>query len=178
MHRANLQRMPAADLGPSIRRLRGDVVAERVAVGSIGDATRARVEWAPLRLHRLGRITDLALAACVRFRDAYELAEGARDGVGEVAPIRGASPPWSRLPVAEARMMARDEYRAATQACGIQASAVLAWCVLRDGQVRGWAECRGIDREQAAGYLLAAIDRLAEYYATLDTRPHRMAGTR
>lgn len=167
-----------ADLGPSIRRLRGDVVTERVATGTVGEASRARVEWAPLRLHRLGRIPDGALAACSRYRDAWELAEGARDGVGETMAVRGASPPWARLPVAEARMAARDEYRAATVACGVQASAVLGWCVLRDGQVRGWAECRGIDREQAAGYLLAAIDRLAEFYATLDTRPHGMAAIR
>ena len=167
-----------SDLGPLVRLRRDDVAAERIAEGTRGTIDRARVQWAPLRLHQAGRITREALEACVRYRDAWEVSEGARDDAGTMPGVVVRAAPWSRLPLAERRMRARDEYRAATQACGVQASAVLAWCVLQDGQVAGWAECRGLDRNAGAGYLLAAIERLAEHYATLDTRMRHVAGTR
>ena len=64
----------------------------------------------------------------------------------------------------DAQLACASDYRAAEQAVGKVLSAALAWCVLSTGSVEGWAACKGWHRDRAAGYLLAALDRLAEHY--------------
>lgn len=63
-----------------------------------------------------------------------------------------------------ARAHRKDAYKAATAAVGATLAPVLAWCVVSQGTVAGWAECKGWDQRRAAGELFAALDRLERHY--------------
>ena len=121
---------------------------------------RSRREWAPDVLLRNGTIDQAHHDAATRLHDAYALGVmGARDRL-EVYVDRIGAP----FGYADAQLAAVRDYERAAQAVGIVAMSALKWCVISHGSVAGLAECKGWPVQRAQGYLLAALDRLAEHY--------------
>ena len=153
---------PVADLGPRIRQERGEVVALDAPDPDAPNRTirRARVVWCPDVLLSNNTISQAHHAAATRLHDAYALGViGARHRLEAYVDRTGAPAGY-----ADARLAAVRDYQQAAQAVGQVAMAALAWCVISHGSVAGWAECRGWSKDRAGGYLLAALDRLAEHY--------------
>lgn len=159
----NASERETADFGPSIRRKRGEVVVADVADPDRPNATirRARVQWVPDVWLARGTIGQREHAAATRLVDAYERGIlGAREHtIARISFTRSAP---SGLP--DTRLACATDYQRAMAAVGITLSAALSWCVLSTGTVEGWAKCKGWPPKRAAGYLLAALDRLADHY--------------
>lgn len=160
------RRPPAADaqtdIGPRIRMERGEVIVLSVADPDAPNRTirRGRVVWCPDVLLSNGTITAEHHAAATRLHDSYSLGVlGARDRLAVYVDRTGAPSGF-----ADAQLAAARDYRETAQAVGQVAMAALSWCVLSHGTVAGWAACRGWQPAKAQGYLLAALDRLAEHY--------------
>ena len=159
---ARLPPEPTFDLGPQIRHQRGELVVEDAPDPDAPNRTirRSRYEWAPDVLLRNGTIDQAHHDAATRLHDAYALGVmGARDRLAVYIARTGAPSGY-----ADARLAAATDYREAAQAVGIVAMSALSWCVISHGTVTGWAECKGWPVQRAQGYLLAALDRLAEHY--------------
>lgn len=153
---------PVSDLGPRVRLDRGDVMVEDAADPDRPNATvrRARAVWAPDVLLRNGTIDQPHHDAARRLHDAYALGVlGARDRLAVYIARTGAPAGY-----ADAQLAAAEDYRRAAQAVGIVAMSALSWCVISNGTVAGWAECKGWPVQRAQGYLIAALDRLAQHY--------------
>ncbi|WP_424813554.1 hypothetical protein [Roseococcus sp. YIM B11640] len=159
----------ANDLGPKIvdrkgrPRLHPSRVIETAADPAHPNRTirRARVQWLPDVWLSKGAIEQGHHDAATRFLTAYERGVlGAKDRHLTRISFNRAAP--TGLPIAQLGCL--SDYRAAEQAVGIMLSGALAWCVLSTGTVEGWAECKGWHRDRASGYLMAALDRLAEHY--------------
>lgn len=121
---------------------------------------RVRKKWTPDVLLLNGSITQAHHDAAQRYHNAYAVGMmGARDKIGVYVDCRGA--PHG---ISDARLAAATDYQRASQAVGITLQPALAWCVLSTGTIAGWAECKGWDKNRAWGYLMAALDRLAEHY--------------
>jgi hypothetical protein len=153
---------PVFDLGPQIQHQRGELVLEDAPDPDAPNRTvrRARREWAPDVLLRNGTIDQGHRDAAIRLHDAYALGVmGARDRLAVYVDRTGAPSGY-----ADALLAAATDYREAAQAVGIVAMSALSWCVISHGTVAGWAECKGWPVQRAQGYLLAALDRLAEHY--------------
>jgi hypothetical protein len=154
---------PVADFGPRMRIERGEVVVLDAPDPDRPNATlrRAKAVWAPDVLLRNGTIDQAHHSAATRLHDAYALGVmGARDRLAVYIARTGAPSGY-----ADAQLAAAEDYRRACQAVGIVAMSALSWCVVSHGTVAGWAECKGWPVQRAQGYLLAALDRLAEHYA-------------
>lgn len=154
---------PVADLGPRVRLRRGEVAAEFAPDPDAPNRTirRARVQWVPDLWLARGAIGRHHHDASCRYVAAYERGVlGGRER--HAARISTNRPAPTGLP--DAQLAAARDYALAERAVGIRLSAALAWCVLSTGTVEGWAECKGWHRDRASGYLLAALDRLAEHY--------------
>lgn len=152
-----------ADFGPSLRRKRGEVVVEDVADPDRPNATirRARVAWVPDLWLARGTIGQREHAAATRLVRSYEVGIlGARERA--IVRISFARSTPAGLP--DVRLACASDYQRAMQAVGPKLSAALSWCVLSTGTIEGWAECKGWHRDRAAGYLLAALARLADHY--------------
>ena len=109
-----------------------------------------------ITLHRRSprEITVQHLRAAERLRDDHELGEGVNLGVGaggEAGPL-------------DVQLSARSRYRAAVAAVGPSLCAILLPVVLSAWTVKQWSEERGMSETKAAGYLIAALDRLRDYY--------------
>jgi hypothetical protein len=121
---------------------------------------RAKAEWLPDKLLANGTIGQQHHDAATRYHNAYEVGIlGARDRLSVYVDCRGAP-----AGIADAQLAAATDYRQATQAVGLTLSAALVWCVLGRGTAAGWAADRGWNPHRAQGYLLAALDRLADHY--------------
>lgn len=109
-----------------------------------------------ITLHRRSprEVTDQHLRAAERLRDDYEISEGVNLGKGS----GGESGPL------DVQLDARARYRAAVQAVGPRLSTVLLPVVLSSWTVKQWAEDRGMSETKAAGYLIAALDRLQDHF--------------
>lgn len=160
---------PVNDHGPKILTRRGKLkihpsrVLEDAADPDQPNRTirRARVQWLPDVWLAKKVISQEQHDAATRFVMAYEMGVlGAKDrsfhriSFGRVAPAG----------LANVQLFCITDYRQAEEAVGMSLSAALAWCVLSTGTVEGWAECKGWHRDRAAGYLMAALDRLVEHY--------------
>lgn len=153
---------PAGDFGPRAARDRGEVVVMDAPDPDNPNRTlrRARRIWAPDVLLANGTISQEIHNAAVRLHDAYALGVlGARDRLAVYVDRNGTPSGF-----ADAQLSAARDYREAAQAVGQVQMAALAWCVLSHGTVAGWAECKGWHVHKAQGYLLAALDRLSEWY--------------
>jgi type IV secretory pathway ATPase VirB11/archaellum biosynthesis ATPase len=160
--RRNTPAEPIADFGPRARIERGEVVSVTVADPDSPNRTirRGRVVWAPDVLLSNGTISDAHHAAATRLHDSYSLGIlGARDRLAVYIDRCSVQAGF-----ADAQLAAARDYREAAQAVGQVAMSALSWCVLSYGTVAGWAECKGWSKDRAGGYLLAALDRLAEHY--------------
>jgi hypothetical protein len=154
---------PVTDAGPAPQLRRGEVAVHDAADPDQPNRTirRAKRVWAPDVLLATGTIGQHHHDAATRYHNAYAVGiEGARDRLGVYVDCAGSPGGY-----ADARLSAARDYREATQAVGVVSSAALAWCVLSYGTVAGWAECKAWNKHKAGGYLLAALDRLAEHYA-------------
>lgn len=153
---------PVSDLGPRVLLDRGEVLVEDAPDPDAPNRTirRSRREWAPDVLLRNGTIDQAHHDAATRLHDAYALGVmGARDRLAVYVDRTGAPTGY-----ADAQLAAATDYRQAAQAVGMVAMSALSWCVINHGSVAGWAECKGWPVQRAQGYLLAALDRLAEHY--------------
>jgi len=120
----------------------------------------------PLRLlHRRGEhVTKQMLQDAERYRDDFEIgALGAKFGGGLSIGIGGTSGGFS-----DRQAMAMARYRAANEAVGREAEAVLGDIVLGLMDLTTWAAAQGVSRQHATGLLVAAMQRLREHYETLD----------
>jgi hypothetical protein len=152
----------SADLGPNILHERGDVTVISAPDPDAPNRTirRARRVWAPDVLLANGTIQQEHHAAATRLHDAYALGVlGARERLAIFIDRTGTPAAFG-----DAQLAAARDYREAAQAVGIVAMSALSWCVLSYGTVGGWAACRGWHQQRAQGYLIAALDRLAEHY--------------
>lgn len=153
---------PEADLGPPEGLKTGAVV---VSFGPDVDdpnrtVKRAKRVWAPDTLLAKGAITPAHHAAACKYLEQYQRGVLGAGRNRSVVPMRVITPTGYQ----EGQMQAAQAYRLATAAVGTTLTPALAWCVLSHGTVAGWAECRGWNPHKAAGYLIAALDRLAEHY--------------
>ena len=149
---------PAADYGAQPWR----VVREHVADPDAPNRTirRARVQWAPDVLLSARTIDQRLHAAAQRLLSDYEASTaGSPEQVG-VYVDRSVRPGS----IADGQIDARTRYRMACQSVGQVGMTALAWCVLSQGTVAGWAECKGWNPQKALGLLLGALERLAEHY--------------
>ena len=105
-----------------------------------GDITVSERFWVPDAMLGRGMITKALHAAAKRFRDDYYTGQAGRLG-------------------------AREAYLRASRSIGTTTMPVVAWTVLSHGTLSGWAECRGISKEKAAGQLILALDKLAKHYS-------------
>lgn len=151
------------DHGPALRLIRGEVVLEDAADPDAPNRTlrRARVQWVPDVLLARGSIGQHHHDAATRYVVTYERGiMGARERSS--ADIRAPRAAPTGMPLAQ--LLAASDHQGAARAVGQVGCAPLAWCVIGRGTVEGWAECRGWSTARAGGYLMAALDRLAEHY--------------
>jgi hypothetical protein len=151
------------DHGPELRRLRGDVEVidapdiERPNV----TVRRARAVWVPDVLLKSGRIGVHHYTAAKQYLDAYEVGiMGAKNRNPLVLVDRSGGPAG----MADVQLMAAREYAQATKVVGLALNPVLVWCVLGRGSLATFAAEYGWNQHMATGYLLAALDRLAEHF--------------
>lgn len=103
------------------------------------------------------------VAGANSWRLDYEIGiEGAHPGRDPDAPARDPHGPASDPEAA--RLDALGRFRRAMQAVGQSLSAVLVHVVLVGQDVTTFAKWKGIKQEHAMGYLVAALDRLVEFY--------------
>ena len=117
--------------------------AERIDFGldiQEGDITVSERFWVPDAMLGRGMITEALHAAARRYKDDYHAGQAGRAG-------------------------AKQSFLAAKASIGATMEPLLAWCVISYGTVSGWAECRGISRERAAGQLILALEKLAKHYS-------------
>ena len=152
-----------ADLGPPEGLKTGAVV---VSFGPDVDdpnktVRRAKRVWAPDTLLAKGAITPAHHAAACKYLEQYQRGVLGAGRNRSIVPMQRSAGPGGYQ---ETQLAAAKGYRDATAAVGTTLTPALAWCVLSHGTVAGWAECRGWNPHKAAGYLIAALDRLAEHY--------------
>ena len=109
-----------------------------------------------ITLHRRSprEYTDQHLRAAERLRDDYEISEGVsleKGQGGEAGPL-------------DVQLDARARYRAAVQAVGPRLCTILLPVVLSSWTMKRWAEERDMSETKAAGYLIAALDRLHDFF--------------
>jgi hypothetical protein len=123
-----------------------------------------RVDVLATLYKRGGLVTLEHRAGAERYRTAYEV--GHEGAVGGGSGGRGERVQECYQPGGPtmARLDQLSVYRAATQAVGPTLSGVLMHVVLLNSDVTGWAEWRGVRREVAMGFLIAALDRLCEHF--------------
>lgn len=120
-----------------------------------------RVSDPILHLHRRApsEVTEEHVRASTRLRDDFEIGMGVRNGrvPGDVAGGGGVGPTTAQLD-------ALGRWRAATRAVGDRLCDVLLPVVLEGRTVAALAERRAVSAHRMQGYLVAALDRLAEHY--------------
>lgn len=159
------RRAESSDLGPPSRRANGTAEITDAPDPARPHATirRARAAWAPNALLGNGSITRGQFAACVRYRDDVELAEGARDGMPAAASATRVDGAAASCPT-QAALDALARVRRVNAVLGRQGALVVTQCLVRDWSVRDLARSFGFGERQASGVLCGAIARLAEYY--------------
>ena len=94
------------------------------------------------------------LHAVERLKDDFEIGEGVslgKGGGGDIGPL-------------DAQLDARTRYRAAVRAVGPSLCGILLPVALSGWTVKQWAAARGMSENKAAGYMIAALDRLQDHY--------------
>lgn len=153
-----------ADLGPSIRRQRGDVVVTDAPDPDSPNRTirRGMAEPHYARLWRAGAITDDERNACDRYCYTSEAESGAMWRSGE--HVGGVAPPWRRGHPTMTQVQASAALRHAHAAVGPDGTALLRLYV-RDGlPLSEIGRRRGEREEVAKGRVLSAIRRLGEHW--------------
>lgn len=117
--------------------------AERIDFGpdiQEGDITVSERFWVPDAMLGRGMITEAQYAAAKRYRDDYYAGRNNPNGVAQRA------------------------FQAGSRAIGEVLAPALAWCVLSNGTVTGWAECKGWEVSRAARQVVDGLERLAAHY--------------
>jgi len=154
---------PEGDTGPPEGFKTGSVV---VSFGPDVDdlnktVRRAKRVWAPDTLLAKGAITAAHHAAACRYLDQYQRGVLGAGKNRSVVPMQRSVGPGGYQ---ETQLAAMKAFREAEKVVGLTLAPALAWCVLSHGTVSGWAECKGWNAHKAAGFVVAALDRLAEHY--------------
>ena len=154
---------PETDLGPSEGLKTGAVV---VSFGPVADdpnrtVKRAKRVWAPDTLLAKGAISPAHHTAACKYLDQYQRGILGAGRSRAIVPMRRMAAPGGYQ---DTQLSAAKAFREAEKAVGLTLSPALAWCVLSHGTVTGWAECKGWNAHKAAGFVVAALDRLAEHY--------------
>lgn len=116
-----------------------------------------------LHLHRRNptEVTAEHVRAAARLRNDYETANGAQCTAAELRITSGAA--GGKNP-ADVQLDAIARLRGAIQAVGPSLYGVLAPVVIHGWTVGRLAEARGSSAHRVTGYLVAALDRLADHY--------------
>ena len=101
--------------------------------------------------------------AAERFRDAYALAEGARDGTG------GRLEPWQRCHYSARVADARAEVRGSIQAVGLRLSGVFVASVITQQPVRAMERDLSMRSGTGPDRIAEALDVLARWQAQQGT---------
>lgn len=120
---------------------------------------------------RGGLVTPQHLVAAERLTADYEISIAG-------ASLRDPSQPAIRSTAGgpgDAQLAAATRYREAVEAVGPAAYAVLTPVVLDNWTVRELAARRGVGQQVALGLLVAALDRLVEWYDSLAAPRHQRA---
>lgn len=142
--------------------VRGEAEVELAADPSVPNRSirRARRVWLPDVLLKKGSIGQAHHDACTRYLSSYELGvAGARDRNGIMVDGRVVhSGP------ADAQLAAITDYRKATAALGSSMAVAVDHCVLGTGTLASLGTLLGVNEMHAAGYMVAALDRLADHF--------------
>ena len=150
-----------ADLGPSIRRQRGDVVVTDAPDPDAPNRTIRRAAlFDPLRrLRDEGTIETAHWVAAERFRDQLALSQGAREGEG------GRLEPWQRCHYAVRVADARAEVEASLQAVGLRLGGIFIALVVQRQGLRAYEREYRIRNGDGAELIRAALNALAQWQA-------------
>lgn len=96
--------------------------------------------------------------AAERFRDAYYLAQGAREGVGSVR-----LEPWQRCHYAVKAADAREEVRQSIQAVGLRLAGVFVGAVINCERIRDMARDMRIGDHRITELIREALERLRDW---------------
>lgn len=120
-----------------------------------------RVDILVTMMRRKSPIELRHVAAADRYRIDYEVGiEGSHPGRDPMATSDAETPTDPEM----GRLAALANFRHATQAVGKMLSGILVHVVLAGLDVSAWATWKQTKPEHAMGYLVAALDRLAEHY--------------
>lgn len=168
----------ALDLGPAVMIRRGEIVREDRADPDAPNRTlaAARRRDGLRELHRRGHITDAQWAAGERLRDDMEFAAGARDRTPDFSGVRSTSRDYGpgRL-----QLDAQTRVNAAHKAVGgggerqpsLLLIAALSWVVIYRSSVAAFAREKRMREAQAMDAVRLMLDRLAEFYSTIQGSP-------
>lgn len=119
------------------------------------------------RMFASGAVTLEMLAASNRFLRDYEVGvEGVR--LCERVRVDGGSGPDG---YGATQLDALRHWREALQALGPSAASIVVPVVLQNWTVADWARVKGVGAHQAMGRLLAGLDRLKEWYDSMEQGP-------
>lgn len=167
-----------SDLGPRLRRERGDVEVslEREAIDAAAPkpktrrVKRAHRVWAPDALLRAGTIGLHHHNAAFRLEGEWQLGmEGAREAHSRLMRIAAGS---TADGFNDARLASLASCRAAKITIGAALWPVVSWCVLSTGSLSGFAQVKGWvsradgepDHKRAGRLLVESLTRLAALY--------------
>jgi hypothetical protein len=116
-----------------------------------------------LNLHQRSpdEVTKRHIRCAERFRDDYEISEGAHTGVN-LARVQGSR--GDRSGPTERQMIALSVVRAVAAACGPTLMRTICAVVLGGATVADIAAWRGLSGQVAKGYVIGALDKLADFY--------------
>lgn len=150
---ADLQREDRPDPDAPKRTVRG--ARRRDGLRDMYEADRTRPE-------ERRRITDAHWHAAEAFRSDLAVASGARPPRAAVR-VQGAGE--AGYGPTERQVDATTRARGAHQAVGLIHAGVLSWVVISGGSLRDYETCKGIRHGRGTDMLVAALDRLADYYS-------------
>jgi hypothetical protein len=157
---------PSFDHGPAEQIARGEVVVLDAGDPDAPSRTirRARRAWAPDSMLRTGAINGNQYAAAMRYRGDWErsLPRSTSTLGADAGRTLGYGP--SAVPIY--RLHAAREHAAATDALG-PLREVAECCLLQNHTAEAFGQARGWQPAKASGYLLAALDVLAEHYGLI-----------
>ena len=151
------------DHGPAEQIARGEVVILDAGDPEAPSRTirRAHRAWAPDSMLRTGAINGNQYAAAMRYRGDWE--RSLARTTSTLGAEAGRTPGYGPSAVPIYRLHAAREHELANDALGPLRDVAEA-CLLNHQTAEAYGQARGWPAAKAAGYLLAALDVLAEHY--------------
>jgi hypothetical protein len=185
---AKRQEAAAEAIAPAIQRnavldASGEVLrAARVQRDGVAFIRVSPLTWMAANIERHG---EDATFSKQHFRSAERLVaawDAVGDGIGlgasDWGSLRGSRGTAPTTPAGHSSLVAQVEQRLEIEAAHTWMGSL--WPCLEDIALRGmspaaWASKSGMHRQVGAGYVLAALDRLVEFYIARDVQPARKA---